>query len=257
MKMSIDNIQNSLPKALELFKTLGLLPGGIYESELDELLGDDEWTSSKLKLIEAFLIAYNHAEKKLSILPFMISKACQLLEAEPNKKNDLHLKCCNFYIKFLHSCMNKIMIGNFKLNEFVEREENIWACIYRGINRKKDIDDFDTDTEDNEMQTYTFKRSSSLCKPNKDTVKSLITDSVLNSYDVTRRHEVIEEELSFGDDESDSKEDIKDFSDHDSFSDSGSSSSHDDFNSSSNTPNNSKNLSAEALKIVKHTSDPK
>jgi hypothetical protein len=154
--------------------------------------------------------------------------------------------------------MNKIIIGNFKLNEFVEREENIWACIYRGINRKKDIDDFDTDTEDkDETSTGTFKKSLSLRQPNKDSAKSLITDSALNSFDATRRHAVIEEELSFGDDESDSKEDVKDFSDHDSFSDSGSSSSHNDFNSSSNTSNHNKKPGPEALRIVKHVSDPK
>lgn len=37
--------------------------------------------------------------------------------------------------------------NNFNLSDFVEREPNIWACIYRGINRKKDNNEYDEEEE--------------------------------------------------------------------------------------------------------------
>jgi len=37
--------------------------------------------------------------------------------------------------------------SEFKLNEFVKKESNIWACIYRSVNRKKDNIDYDEEDE--------------------------------------------------------------------------------------------------------------
>ena len=39
--------------------------------------------------------------------------------------------------------LGKINENKFNLAEFVEREANIWACIYRAINRKKHTDEYD------------------------------------------------------------------------------------------------------------------
>ena len=36
---------------------------------------------------------------------------------------------------------------DFDIKELVEKESNIWACIYRGINRKKDNNEFDEEEE--------------------------------------------------------------------------------------------------------------
>lgn len=36
---------------------------------------------------------------------------------------------------------------DYDLKELVEREANIWACIYRAINRKKDNNEFDEEEE--------------------------------------------------------------------------------------------------------------
>ena len=44
-------------------------------------------------------------------------------------------------------------INDFNMTEFVEREPNIWACIYRGINRKKDNNEFDEEEEEEEEAT--------------------------------------------------------------------------------------------------------
>jgi hypothetical protein len=40
----------------------------------------------------------------------------------------------------------------FDLSELVNSEANIWACIYRGINRKKDNNDYDEEDLDDDSQ---------------------------------------------------------------------------------------------------------
>lgn len=41
--------------------------------------------------------------------------------------------------------------NEFDLNDFVEKESNIWACIYRSINRKKDTNEYDEENEDSKL----------------------------------------------------------------------------------------------------------
>ena len=45
--------------------------------------------------------------------------------------------------------------NDFALNELVEREANIWACIYRAVNRKKDNNEFDEEEENSDIMPIT------------------------------------------------------------------------------------------------------
>jgi len=42
--------------------------------------------------------------------------------------------------------------NDFDLKDLVEREANIWACIYRAINRKKDNNEFDEEEEEEDSE---------------------------------------------------------------------------------------------------------
>ena len=75
LEMSIKNLQKTSPKALDLFKIIGLLPGGITEQELSDLLQNYNWQQSKLILIKSSMIIYTHADTKISMLPFMATSA--------------------------------------------------------------------------------------------------------------------------------------------------------------------------------------
>jgi hypothetical protein len=50
---------------------------------------------------------------------------------------------------------------HFDLNDFVEKEPNIWACIYRSINRMKDNNQYDEENDNSrEILARSFKNSS-------------------------------------------------------------------------------------------------
>ena len=147
LEISIKNIKKKNSEALDLFMLIGLLPGGIKQPELTELYGSPAWKPLKENLIRASLLVYKPAENMLTLLPFMNTRAFELLEEDENKKTEFHLKCCKFYKEFCAKYLNQINDKSFKLNEFVECESNIWACIYRGINRKKDNNEYDEEEE--------------------------------------------------------------------------------------------------------------
>ena len=151
LEISINNIQKHNPQALDLFKFIGLLPGGIRQTELTDLWGDASWKSLKDDLIRASLLVYKPTENILTLLPFMNTRAYELLETEEFKKNEFHTKIWRFYKNFLKSYEQKMNENSSDLNEFVEKEANIWAWIYRSINRKKDNIEFDEE-ESNYLQ---------------------------------------------------------------------------------------------------------
>ena len=95
-------------------------------------------------------------KKKLLILPYMTARVQDLLEEEPEKMKELHLKCCKFYKdalinKLVSVCSSPSLIfcfrmwkkGNFDIAEFTNIEPNIWACLYRAINKKRVNLEFD------------------------------------------------------------------------------------------------------------------
>ena len=143
LEISINNIQKQNPQALDLFKLIGLLPGGIKQTELTELWGSNSWKSLKDDLIRASLLVNKPSENILTLLPFMNTRAYELLETEEAKKNEFHIKIWKFYKNFLKNFEDKMNKNSSNLNDFVEKEANIWACIYRSINRKKDNNEYD------------------------------------------------------------------------------------------------------------------
>ena len=85
LEVSIKNIKKNNPEALDLFKFIGLLPGGIKQTELTNLWGSTSWKSLKDDLIRASLLVYKPAENILTLLPFMNTRAYELLEDEESK----------------------------------------------------------------------------------------------------------------------------------------------------------------------------
>ena len=93
LEISIKNIKKDNSTALELFKFIGLLPGGVNQNELTELWGNSDWRDAKETLMKASLLIYRPADNILTMLPFMNTRAFELLEEEGDmKKRDYHLK---------------------------------------------------------------------------------------------------------------------------------------------------------------------
>ena len=82
LEISIRNIKKTKPDALELFKFIGLMPGGVHQTELTAMWGNTSWKSYKESLIRASLIVFKPDENTLSLLPFMNTRACELLEED-------------------------------------------------------------------------------------------------------------------------------------------------------------------------------
>jgi len=86
LEISIKNIKKNNPEALELFKFIGLLPGGINQNELTEMWGNVGWKSHRESLIRASLLVYKPTENILTLLPFMNTRAYELLEEDGDER---------------------------------------------------------------------------------------------------------------------------------------------------------------------------
>ena len=131
------------PDALNLFGFIGLLPGGVSQKELDKMWGSNEWTSLKDSLVRASLLVYKtdiNGNFTYNMLPFMTIRAWEYLEHNPNNlKHAYHIKCCKLFKEYCINFINSDQVYE-KIEVFVEMETNIWAWIYRGCNRKRDIE---------------------------------------------------------------------------------------------------------------------
>jgi hypothetical protein len=88
------NILNKVnPRALHLFKFIGLLPAGVNKDELTEMWEGNEWKKHKTTLIRASLLVYKVKEDIYTLLPFMNVRAYELLEETKQLKIQYHLKC--------------------------------------------------------------------------------------------------------------------------------------------------------------------
>ena len=117
--------------------------------------------------------------------------------------------------------MAKLKIDKYELSGFIEKEENIWACIYRGINRKKDNGEYDENPNKNIKRSLSFSNSD-------DKVKLLTPGPVLMKVKAIKNKTISEEDISQEDHLSENELDDKgDFSEHSSFEESDSDS--DDF----------------------------
>ena len=94
LEISIKNIKKSSPGALELFKFIGLLPGGVNQNELTELWGNNKWRDYMEGLVRASLLIHKPADNVLTMLPFMNTRAFEMLEEDgETKKREYHIKC--------------------------------------------------------------------------------------------------------------------------------------------------------------------
>ena len=104
LDISIRNLERNNKEALELFKFIGMLPGGITQIELTKIWGSDEWKSHKESLIKASLLVFKPKENTLQLLPFMNTRALEMLDEEGEKKKmKFHLKLCKYYKEYLQN----------------------------------------------------------------------------------------------------------------------------------------------------------
>lgn len=143
LELSISQIKNTNPEALNFFGFIGQFPGGIGEIEITQMWGDNSWVPLKDALIRASLLVYkreNNGKFVYNMLPFMTIRASELLDEDHNEKlrHEFHQKSCRLYKDYCVEIYNseKTMDTVEKLTEY---ETNIWACIYRSLNRRRDI----------------------------------------------------------------------------------------------------------------------
>jgi hypothetical protein len=141
LELSINHMKNAKPEALKLFGFIGMFPGGISESELDEMWGNNSWVDLKDALVRASLLVYKRDDKGsliYSMLPFMTIRAGEFLDDDPKLRHIYHMKCCRLFKNYLFSFyLSDKRMEN--IEKFIEMETNIWACIYRSLNRRRDI----------------------------------------------------------------------------------------------------------------------
>jgi hypothetical protein len=161
LDISLDHLKAKDPEAMTLFMFMGLLPGGIAEKDLASMMDNDKWISHKDILLRASLIVKKECEGEptYSLLPFMAYQAVELLEQDQELWMKFHLRVCRFYKKFCKSVYEEDDSVFNHLKELTDQETNIWACINRGINRKRDII-FEYEEDDENSDSRSRSRSS-------------------------------------------------------------------------------------------------
>ena len=121
---------------------MGFLPGGIIHKDLTIMMGNRQWVQQKDQLIRASLLQQRYKKQGIqfyNLLPFMGFRAAEMMDENQEGKMVNHQKICKFYKNFCKQIYNSPDKVFSYLEELTENETNIWASIYRGINRKKDI----------------------------------------------------------------------------------------------------------------------
>jgi hypothetical protein len=113
---------------------MGILPGGIKESDLTVMIEDQNWVKQKDTLTRASLIIQKHDDSKnqvfYSLLPFMSYRACELLDENLELRTKFHLKVCYFYKELIKKIYEQQDSVFNSLEILTDSETNIWACIY-------------------------------------------------------------------------------------------------------------------------------
>ena len=141
LELSINNMKNVMPEVLNLFGFIGLLPGGVTDDELTKMWGNSKWMTLKDALIRASLLVYKTDNKGTfvySMLPFMSLRAFKLLEQNEEQKHNFHMKCCKLFKNYWYDFYISDKSID-KVEALIGMETNIWACIYRSWNKKRDI----------------------------------------------------------------------------------------------------------------------
>ena len=155
LELSIKHMKNTVPDALNLFGFIGLLPGGVNEKELTQMWESNKWMPNKDALVRASLLVYktdNKGQFIYSMLPFMSIRAYELLEENEERRHCFHMKCCKLFKEYCYSFYISERPLMY-LDSLTEHESNIWACIYRSLNRKKNIE-YDNDDVKSSYSDY-------------------------------------------------------------------------------------------------------
>eukprot|EP00345_Euplotes_harpa_P008334 CAMPEP_0168336432 /NCGR_PEP_ID=MMETSP0213-20121227/11538_1 /TAXON_ID=151035 /ORGANISM="Euplotes harpa, Strain FSP1.4" /LENGTH=226 /DNA_ID=CAMNT_0008341623 /DNA_START=1572 /DNA_END=2252 /DNA_ORIENTATION=- len=150
--------------------------------------GDTKWMSLKDALIRASLLVYktdNNGSFVYSMLPFMSVRAYELLETNEDRKTIYHLKCCKLFKDYCYTFYQSDKSLD-KIEKFIDQETNIWACIYRSCNKKRDIayvknnqSDSESDFSDDEAADKVPKsKDTNDIAPDESAIKDKLKDSV-------------------------------------------------------------------------------
>ncbi|CAI2382289.1 unnamed protein product [Moneuplotes crassus] len=142
LELSINHMKNTNPKALNFFGFIGQFPGGIGEFQITQMWGDNSWIPFKDALIRASLLVYKtDANGKFiyNMLPFMTIRAGELLDEDDKLRYEFHQKSCKLYKDYCIEIYNSDKSLD-TIEKLTDMETNIWACIYRSLNRRRDIE---------------------------------------------------------------------------------------------------------------------
>ena len=140
LKVSMDtstmHMRAHQPEALNLFCLLGMLPGGVCDSDLKVLVESGKWLALTEYLVKASLVVDQDEKTQRSyrLLPFMNKYAESLLS--PFDRMTFHNKCCLWLLSKVMNIFRRIKTeeareqSNF-VTHLRQIETNIWACIYR------------------------------------------------------------------------------------------------------------------------------
>ena len=157
LELSINHMKNTMPEALNLFGFIGLFPGGVSDDQITQMWENTQWMSLKDALVRASLLVYKTDSKGTfiySMLPFMSIRAYELLEWNEELRHTYHMKWCKL---FNDECYDIYISDKSidKIEKLVGMETNIWACIYRSLNRKKIIEYENDDLKSNLSDYFT------------------------------------------------------------------------------------------------------
>ena len=157
LELSINHMKNTMPVALNLFGFIGLLPGGVTDEQITQMWENTKWMSLKDALIWPSLLLYKTDNKGsfiYSMPPFMSIRAYELLEWNEELRHSYHMK---WWKLFKDECYDIYSSEKSldKVGKLVGMETNIWAWIYRSLNRKKNIEYENDDLKSNLSDYFT------------------------------------------------------------------------------------------------------
>ncbi|CAI2370088.1 unnamed protein product [Moneuplotes crassus] len=137
LELSIAQLREKNRDALDLFCLIGLLPSGADKDEITQIWGDNSWKKLKNTLVGSSLLIHRNNTTDADIyymLPFMSERACEILEEDKKLQREFHLKCCALYKSYCYE-FYKSEKSIEDIEGLASIESNIWACIYRALER--------------------------------------------------------------------------------------------------------------------------
>ena len=187
MKSVSNKAEEINPEILNLFGLIGMLPGGVSKDELTELWQDDTWETLKEELISASLITYKtftDGSTTYKMLPFMSMRAYEHLETNQALKQDYHMRCWKLFKQYWFEFYQAIVQNTVTLQmkkDLLNIETNIWAWIYRALNRVKRIEYNDPKQQKESKHFNTIKDNHISEESSIDSRSSFVSENTLRS----------------------------------------------------------------------------